>query len=112
MNKTQLANALSEKLGVCAYPDCVNFIDAFTTTLFECVNRGEPVKVQGLGTFELKMVRVNPTLKHITTKQPLGPRMVKAMRFVPSEAIREGLNGRLTRRKRDKVRTLRRIMEG
>jgi nucleoid DNA-binding protein len=34
-------------------PDCENAIDAFTVVLVDAMRRGEPISIQGMGTFSV-----------------------------------------------------------
>ena len=112
MNKTQLAQALSGKLGVAVRPDCVNFIDALAATIFECLSRGEPVYIQGLGRFEIRIRKIQPHLRNFRTGQPIKTGHSRAVRFVPSSAWRELLNGRKPRTPKAEAKLLRKMMEG
>lgn len=111
MNKTQLAKNISDLLGVAPSPDCINFIDAFVVVVVESLKRGEPVQIQGLGTFKAKTWKMNPALRNARTLEPLKMRQVQTVRFVISPALRERLNNRQIRTERDAARRARQLAE-
>jgi len=111
MNKTQLSHALSDKLGVPARPDCVNFIDALAVIIFDSLNRGEPVRVQGFGTFEIRVRRVGSHLRNIKTGEKYSMTHARGVRFAPSATWVPLLNGRKPPHQRIADRLLKRMTD-
>lgn len=111
MNKTQLAKRISDMLDVAPSPDCINFIDAFVVAVVESLKRGEPVQIQGLGTFKAKTWKMNPALRNTRTHKPLSVSQVQTVRFVISPTLRERLNNRQIRTERDAARRARQLAE-
>jgi DNA-binding protein HU-beta len=91
MNKTQLAEAISAKLGI-KRQVVEHMLDAAFETITNAVASGDEVSIKGFGKFEM-VERAARAGRNPHTGEPLAIAATNAPRFVAAKQFKEAVKG-------------------
>lgn len=91
MNKSQFAEAISEKSGL-SKRDAQAALDGFQDALLEAMQRGEKISLTGFGTFEVRE-RAARTGRNPQTGETMEVAASKNAAFKPGKSFKDALNG-------------------
>lgn len=90
MNKTELINAMSEKMGT-TKKAATEAIEAFVETVVETVTTGEEVNISGLGKFSV-VERAEREGRNPATGETITIAASKAPKFKAGKAFKDAVN--------------------
>lgn len=92
LTKAHLAEVLSENMGL-SYKLCSELVVSFFDEIKHALTQGQPVKIQGFGSFNLRDKPPRPG-RNPKTGEPKEITARRVVTFKPSRSLREQINNR------------------
>lgn len=91
MGKTELIGVIAEKMGV-SKKDADKFFDAFVAGVKESLEKGEQVKISGLGTFSVQEKAATTARNPRNPNETIEVPAKKVVKFKLSKKLKDFLN--------------------
>jgi DNA-binding protein HU-beta len=90
MNKLDLAAKVAEKAKLCSKKEAEIAVDALFEVIAKELKAGEPVKISGFGSFEVKLRKARTGVIPGTSK-PIKIPATKVVGFKPAKSLKESI---------------------
>ena len=93
MTKSEIAQAIYERLGGFSKKESADLVDLIFETMKETLGRGEKIKITGFGNFVLRDKRERQG-RNPQTDNPIMIDARRVLSFKPSQILKQSLNAR------------------